>query len=424
MNNLYKLRQHRRKPVTHRWDSIWIDVHLATMAPDGPAYGAIPDGALGIKDGRIVHVGRRDALPAAPQDLAEVVHSGGGCWLTPGLIDCHTHLVYAGNRANEFEMRLNGASYEEIARAGGGIVATVRATRAADEPHLVAESLPRLDSLLAEGVTTVEIKSGYGLDTEAELRILRAARRLASLRPVQVSPTFLGAHAVPPEAKADPEAYVTRVCDEMIPRVAAGGLAEAVDAFCEGIGFSPAQTRRVFEAARRHGLAVKLHAEQLSNLGGAALVAEFGGLSADHVEHLDEAGAAAMAEAGTVAVLLPGAFYFLRETRKPPVAMLRRHCVAMAVATDCNPGTSPATSLLLMLNMACTLFGLTPEEALAGVTREAARALGKADRGMLAPGLRADLALWHIGAPAELAYAIGFNPCAAVVNGGRRREPR
>ena len=406
------------------WDSIWVDVHLATMEPGGAPYGAVQDGVVGIKDGRIVHVGARADLPAAPEAMAATVHQGDGGWLTPGLIDCHTHLVYAGNRANEFEMRLNGASYEEIARAGGGIVSTVRASRAADAAALVAASLPRLDSLLAEGVTTIEIKSGYGLDPESELRLLRVARRLGEVRPVQVSPTFLGAHAVPPEAKDDPDRYIDRVCGEMLPAVAAEGLAEAVDAFCEGIGFTPQQTRRVFEAARRHGLPVKLHAEQLSNLGGAALVAEFGGLSADHIEHLDEAGAAAMAKAGVTAVLLPGAFYFLRETRKPPVDLLRRHGVAMAVASDCNPGTAPVGSLLLMLNMACVFFGLTPEEALAGVTRQAARALGKTDRGVLRPGMRADMALWRIERPAELAYAIGLNPCAAVVNGGVRRAPR
>ncbi|WP_185961535.1 imidazolonepropionase [Telmatospirillum sp. J64-1] len=408
-----------------RWDSVWIDVNLATMDDDVAApYGAIQDAALGVKDGRIVFIGSRADLPGRPQDLAAEVHSGEGGWLTPGLVDCHTHLVYGGNRAREFELRLQGASYEEIAKAGGGIVSTVMATRNADEDSLLAASLPRLDALLAEGVTTIEIKSGYGLDTETETRMLRVARRLGEVRPVDVRTTFLGAHAVPPEYKADPEAYVDLVCAEMLPAIAKAGLADAVDAFCEGIGFSTEQTRKVFEAARAHGLPVKLHAEQLSNLGGAALVAEFGGLSADHIEYLDEAGVQAMAKAGVVAVLLPGAFYMLRETRKPPIELLRKHGVAMALSTDCNPGTSPVTSLLLMLNMACTLFFLTPEEALAGVTRHAAKALGLDDRGVLRPGMRADMALWRIGAPAELAYAIGLNPCAAVVRAGKQHTPR
>ncbi|GAA0567697.1 imidazolonepropionase [Caenispirillum bisanense] len=407
-----------------RWDSLWINVHAATLEPGGAPYGAVEDAAVAVQGGRIVHVGRRADLPAAPESLAAEVQDGQGGWLTPGLIDCHTHLVYAGNRAREFEMRLQGVPYEEIARAGGGILSTVRATRAADENALLAATLPRLDALLAEGVTTVEVKSGYGLDTDTELRMLRVARRLAEVRPVAVRTTFLGAHAVPPEFKADPDAYVDLLCRETLPAAAAAGLADAVDAFCEGIGFSPAQTRRVFETARGLGLPVKLHAEQLSNLGGAALVAEFGGLSADHIEHLDEAGVRAMAAAGVTAVLLPGAFYVLRETRLPPMDLLRAHGVPMAVATDCNPGTAPVTSLLLMVNMACTLFRLTPEEALAGVTRHAARALGLSDRGVLRPGLRADMALWRIGSPADLAYMVGFNPCAAVVNGGAVREPR
>lgn len=408
-----------------RWDSLWINVNAATMAADAEApYGAVEDAAVAVRDGRIAFVGRRADLPDAPGSLAAEVHDGGGGWLTPGLVDCHTHLVYAGNRAREFEMRLEGASYEGIARAGGGILSTVRATRQADEEALLAASLPRLDALLAEGVTTVEVKSGYGLETATELRMLRVARRLAQARPVTVRTTFLGAHAVPPEYKDDPDAYVELVCDDMLPAAAQAGLADAVDAFCEGIGFSAAQTRRVFDAARALGLPVKLHAEQLSNLGGAALVAEYGGLSADHVEHLDEAGVRAMARAGVAAVLLPGAFYVLRETKLPPMDLLRRHGVAMALATDCNPGTAPVTSLLLMLNMACTLFRLTPEEALAGVTRHGAAALGLSDRGVLAEGLRADMALWRIGSPAELAYMVGFNPCAAVVNGGVRREPR
>jgi imidazolonepropionase len=320
--------------------------------------------------------------------------------------------VYAGNRSDEFEMRLGGASYEDIAKEGGGIASTVRATRAASEDELVAQSAVRLRRLIAEGVTTVEIKSGYGLDTPSELKMLRAARRLAQTCGVGVKKTFLGAHATPPEFAGHPDGYIALVCDEMLPAAAGANLADAVDAFCEGIGFSPAQTARVFDAAKAHRLPVKLHADQLSNLGGGRLAAEYGALSADHLEHATEASVQAMAESGTAAVLLPGAFYFLRETRLPPIASLRQHGVPIAIATDCNPGTSPCTSLLLMLNMACTLFRLTPAEALAGVTRNAARALGIAgEAGRLATGLRADLALWDIARPAELAYAVGANPC-------------
>ncbi|AWB08870.1 imidazolonepropionase (plasmid) [Azospirillum humicireducens] len=415
-------------PTSAPWDSLWIDLSVATMdgatMGDADGYGAIADAAVGIKDGRIAYVGPRTELTGAPEDLATEVHSGQGGWMTPGLIDCHTHLVYGGNRAREFEMRLNGASYEEIARAGGGILSTVTATRAASEDQLLAATLPRLDSLLAEGVTTVEVKSGYGLDSETETRMLCVARRLAQVRPVEVRTTYLGAHALPPEFKGDPDGYIDRICAETLPAIAEAGLADAVDAFCEGIGFSVAQTRRVFEVAKRLGLPVKLHAEQLSNLGGARLVAEFGGLSADHIEHLDEEGVVAMAKAGTVAVLLPGAFYALRETKLPPIELLRRHGVPMALSTDNNPGTSPVTSLLLMLSMGCTFFRLTPAEALAGITRHAAKALGLDDRGVIAPGKRADLAVWRIEHPAELAYAIGLNPCMAVVNGGVVRKPR
>ncbi|BAI75302.1 imidazolonepropionase (plasmid) [Azospirillum sp. B510] len=410
-------------PTSAPWDSLWIDLSVATMGDDD-GYGAIADAAVGIKDGRIAFVGRRAALTDAPDALATQIHSGRGGWMTPGLIDCHTHLVHGGNRAREFEMRLNGASYEEIARAGGGILSTVSATRAASGDQLLAATLPRLDSLLAEGVTTVEVKSGYGLDSETETRMLRVARRLAQRRPVEVRTTYLGAHALPPEFRNDPDGYIDRICAETLPAIAEAGLADAVDAFCEGIGFSVAQTRRLFEAAKRLGLPVKLHAEQLSNLGGARLVAEFGGLSADHVEHLDEEGVVAMAKAGTVAVLLPGAFYALRETKLPPIDLLRRHGVPMALSTDNNPGTSPVASLLLMLSMGCTFFRLTPAEALAGVTRHAAKALGLKDRGVIAPGKRADLAVWRIEHPAELAYAIGLNPCMAVVNGGVVRKPR
>lgn len=326
--------------------------------------------------------------------------------LTPGLVDCHTHLVYAGNRAGEFEQRLEGASYEEIARAGGGILSSVRATRAASEDELIAASLPRLDALLADGVTTVEIKSGYGLTVESELKMLRVARRLGELRPVRVLTTLLGAHALPPEYAGRADDYVSLVCDEMIPTAAAEGLADAVDVFCEGIGFSPAQCERIYQAAKAHGLAIKAHAEQLSNLGGSALAARYGALSADHIEYLDEAGVRAMAEAGTVAVLLPGAFHVLRETQLPPIELLRQHNVPMAVASDANPGTSPICMPTLMANLACTLFRLTPREALAGMTAHGARALGQPGLGRIVVGAPADLCLWDIQQPDELAYAV------------------
>ena len=402
-----------------RWDAIWLNLTAATMAPGGAPYGLIDDAAIGVADGRIAHVGPRAALPAPPEALARVVRDGEGGVMTPGLIDCHTHLVYGGDRAREFEQRLAGVSYEVIARSGGGILATVRATRALDEAGLIAASLPRLDALLREGVTTVEIKSGYGLEAEAELRQLRAARRLGALRPVEVRTSFLGAHAVPPEFEGRADEYVDLLTDAMLPRVAAEGLADAVDAFCERIAFTRAQVRRVFERAHALDLKVKLHAEQLSDQGGAALAAECGALSADHLEYLSEAGAAALARAGTVAVLLPGAFYMLRERQVPPVDLLRRLGVPIALATDCNPGTSPICSLLTILNMGCTLFRLTPEEALAGVTRVAARALGLADRGVLAAGMRADAVLWRIAHPAELAYAVGLCPRAATIRAGK-----
>jgi imidazolonepropionase len=389
--------------------------HLATMA-GGEAYGAVRDGAIAIADGRIAWIGAerdlpRDALSARTLDAA-------GGWITPGLVDCHTHLVYAGNRSGEFEARLNGASYAEIARAGGGINATVVAVRRSTAEALVEESRPRLAALAAEGVTTVEIKSGYGLDTANERKLLVAARTLAAACGVEIRTTLLAAHTVPPEFADRRAAYVDLICREMVPALAKERLADAVDAFCETIGFTPDETRRVFAAARAAGLAVKLHADQLSDSGGAALAAEFGALSADHLEYASEGGLAAMARAGTVAVLLPGAFYALRETRVPPIAAMRALGVPLAVATDCNPGTSPVTSLLLMLNMACTLFGLTPAEALAGATRHAARALGLADRGVLAAGMRADLVLWDIAEPAELSYRIGGNPCAGLVRSG------
>lgn len=398
---------------------VWTHARIATMAPDATApYGLLDDGALAVADGRIAWVGPRSELPVDFE--VALRHDAGGALLTPGLIDCHTHLVYGGDRAGEFEARLKGASYEEIARAGGGIASTVQATRAAGEDELLRQSRRRLLPLLAEGVTTIEIKSGYGLEEQAEARCLRVARRLAAHERVDVRTTFLGAHALPPEYRDRPDDYIAEVC-RMLPALHAQGLVDAVDAFCETIGFTPAQTRRVFEAARALGLPVKLHAEQLSDSAGAALAASFGALSCDHLEWLGEDGVRAMAKAGTVAVLLPGAFYFLRDTKVPPIALLREHGVPMAVSTDCNPGTSPCTSLLLMLNMACTLFRLTPEEAFAGVTRNAARALGLADRGVLAPGQRADFVLWDAQHPAELAYAMGLNPCRATYVEGQAR---
>ena len=389
------------------------------MAPSaGRPYGAIEDGAIAVAGDRIHWVGSGSDLPGdIPAGVR--VYSAAGRWVTPGLIDCHTHLVYGGDRAREFEQRLTGASYEEIARRGGGIVSTVKATRAASEDELVESALPRLEALIAEGVTTIEIKSGYGLDRDCELKMLRAARRLGESNALDVATTFLGAHALPPEYAGRADAYIDFVCSDVLPRVAELGLADAVDAFCESIGFTPAQTERVFEKAAALGLPVKLHAEQLSDLGGAALAARFGALSADHLEYVSERSIAAMAEAGTVAVVLPGAFYFLRETRKPPVGEFRRQGVPMAIATDSNPGSSPVTSLLLMLNMACTLFEMTPEEALAGVTCHGAAALGLAGRiGTLEPGKQADFVLWDVDHPAELAYRVGFNPCHAVVKAG------
>jgi imidazolonepropionase len=404
-----------------QFDTLWIDVRLATMVPGGAPYGTIEDGALGVSGGRIAFAGRRADLPAPPAAAARRVAEGQGRWITPGLVDCHTHLVFDGSRAAEFEQRLGGATYEEIARAGGGIVSTVKATRAASEEALFAVAAKRLDRLMGEGVTTVEIKSGYGLSLADELKQLRVARRLGRERPVTVRTTLLAAHALPPEYREHRAAYVDLVCDEIVPAARREGLADAVDAFCEGIAFTPEETARVFAAAARHGLAVKLHADQLSDLGGAALAARHRALSADHLEHTSATGISAMAASGTVAVLLPGAFYFLRETKMPPVAGLREAGVPMAIATDLNPGSSPALSLLLMLNLACTLFRLTPEEALAGVTRHGARALGLADRGVLAAGQRADFVLWDIERPADLAYWIGGNPCAGIVVGGEAR---
>ena len=398
-----------------RCDTIWRKARLATMTAGD--LGIVEAALVAAKDGRIVYAGTEADAPAL--DAAEIVGCDGR-WITPGLIDCHTHLVHAGNRAREFELRLEGASYEEIARAGGGIVSTMKATRAASEDDLVASALPRLDALIAEGVTTVEIKSGYGLDTPSEIRMLRAARRLGEERDIRVATTFLGAHALPPEYAGDADAYIAHVADAMLPDVAQAGLADAVDAFCEGIGFSAAQTERIFAAAMRAGLPVKLHAEQLSNQHGAALAARYGALSADHLEYLDAEGIAAMATAGTVATLLPGAYYFTRETRLPPIAALRAAGVPIALATDCNPGTSPLTSILLVMNMGATLFRLTVAECLLGVTRHAAAALGLSGSiGTLEAGKACDLAIWDIEQPADLVYRMGLNPLHARIRSGR-----
>ncbi|RWB35393.1 MAG: imidazolonepropionase [Mesorhizobium sp.] len=398
---------------------LWRNARLATMADSAAALGLVEDGAIAARDGLIVYAGPEADMPAALGQAAEIIDCEGR-WITPGLIDCHTHLVHAGNRANEFEMRLAGATYEEVTRAGGGIVSSVKALRAASEHELVVQSVPRLNALIAEGLTTIEIKSGYGLDVENEKKSLRAARLLGEHRPVTVRTSFLGAHALPPEAKGDKDAFIDLVANEILPAVAAEGLADAVDGFCEGIAFSPEQISRVFDAAKALSLPVKLHADQLSNLHGAELAARYGALSADHLEYTDEAGAAAMARAGTVATILPGAYYFIRETKKPPIGLFRQHGVKMAVATDCNPGTSPLTSLLLTMNMAATLLGLTVDECLAGVTREAARALGLLGKtGTLEAGKSADLAIWDIDRPAELVYRMGFNPLHARIWRGR-----
>ncbi len=404
------------------WDTLWLDANLATMAPGGALYGAIADGVIAAKDGRIAWVGNRAELPGAPSALAREVRRCDGAWISPGLVDCHTHLVFGGDRAGEFEQRLQGASYEQIARAGGGIAATVAATRRASEAELIESASRRLTGLTREGLTTIEIKSGYGLELGAERAMLRAARALA--RDVRVRTTFLGLHALPAEHQGDRGFYVDVVCDAMLPLLVAEGLIDAVDAYCDTIGFTLEETEHVFKAARALGLPVKLHAEQLSNQHGAALAARYNALSADHLEYLDEAGIEAMAQAGTVAVLLPGAFYFLRETRVPPIEKLRAAGVPMAVATDCNPGTSPLTSPLLAMNMACTVFRLTPEEALAGMTREAARALGLADEiGTLELGKAADLAIWDVRTPAELSYWIGAPLLRERVFAGRTLLP-
>ncbi|TYB87005.1 imidazolonepropionase [Oceaniovalibus sp. ACAM 378] len=387
---------------------VLTDLRAATLLGTDAPYGMIEDAAIVLEDRRIAWVGPRDELPDSYRDIAATSLSGR--LVTPGLIDCHTHIVHGGDRAVEFEMRLNGASYEEVARAGGGIVSTVTATRAASEDVLLADALRRVDVLIAEGVTSIEIKSGYGLDIDTELRMLRVARAAMANRPIRVVTSFLGAHATPAEFKGRDDAYIDEICIPALRAAHAEGLVDTVDGFCEGIAFSTVQIARVFDVAKALGLPVKLHAEQLSNLGGAKLAASYGALSADHLEYLDEDGVKAMADAGTVAVILPGAFYTLRETQAPPIALFRKHGVSMALATDINPGSSPLNSLLLTLNMGCTLFRMTPEEALCGVTMNAARALGLSDVGTIAKGQRAELAVWDVKHPAELAYRIGFNP--------------
>jgi imidazolonepropionase len=403
--------------MTQRYDHLLLDCTLATLVGDS-GYGLIEQGAIGWRDGAITYAGPMRDLPGKPAALSDRHESVHGALVTPGLVDCHTHLVFGDERANEFEMRLQGESYEAIARAGGGIVSSVRATRAANEDELFAQTLPRAQGLLRDGVTTIEIKSGYGLDLDTEMKMLRVARRIGERLGVTVRTTFLGLHALPPEFKDRRADFVAAVCDEWLPAVAEAGLADAVDAFCEGIAFTPDEARRCFEAARKLGLPVKLHADQLSDLGGAELSATFDGLSADHLECTGEAGVEAMARAGTVAVLLPGSFYALRETRVPPIAAFRERGVPMAIATDLNPGTSPLRSLRLAMNMACILFRFTPEEALRGATTNAARALGLRDRGVLANGQRADVVVWNARHPAELAYWIGGALASRVFAGG------
>jgi imidazolonepropionase len=402
----------------NRYDAIWYNAHLATMTLGGAAFGAIDDGAIAARDGEIAWLGRRSDLPAAPEQLAERTIDAGGRWITPGLIDPHTHLVFGGDRVADFERRIAGQNYFAAARGGSGIAHTVAMTRAADEETLYRSAAQRMRAMIANGSTTVEVKSGYGLDVETELRLLRVARRLGRELGVSVRTTYLGAHVVPPEYADRRGAYLALVCDEMLPQIAREKLADAVDVFCDTIAFSPAESARVLDAARRLGLPVKVHADQIADTGAAALAAEHGALSADHLEHTGDAGVAALARAGTVAVLLPGAFYYLRETAKPPITALRAHGVPIALATDCNPGTSPVTTLPTVLNLACVLFGLAPEEAVAGVTRNAARALGLDDRGVLRPGMRCDLALWDVASPGELCYWLGSSRCAGVVAGG------
>lgn len=405
------------------WDSLWINARLATLADLTTPYGEISDAALAITDGCIAWLGAQRDLPDRPERCAKVVHDAGNRWITPGLIDCHTHLVFAGDRAEEFERRLHGESYADISASGGGIAATVRATRAASKAVLLETATARVNALAAEGVTTVEVKSGYGLDTASELKCLEVARQLGDALPVNVVTTFLGAHIVPEEYSQDADSYVDRICSEMLPDIAAAGLADAVDAYCETLAFSRRQVSRVFAAAQTAGLRVKLHADQFSDSGGAALAAEFGALSADHLEYTSQHGVDAMAAAATTAVLLPGAFYFLGEQQRPPVEQLRDAGVPIALATDMNPGSSPCYSLLAILNLGCVLFGLRPTESLAAVTRTAARALGLEDRGTLEIGKRGDFVLWNIAHPRDLSCRLGANPCHAVVLAGAVRTP-
>ena len=400
------------------FDRIWLGAHLATM--DGEALGEVRDGALAVRGGRIAWVGPRDALDALTWSAEETV-DGAGLWITPGLVECHTHLVYAGDRSDEFAARLRGATYEEIAKAGGGILSTMRATRAASEDELYAQSLPRAQALVREGVTTLEIKSGYGLELSAELKMLRVARRLGEDLGVTVVKTFLGAHALPPEFASRREEYVRHVCDDMLPAVVAERLADAVDVFCERIAFTPAQTRLIFERARDLGLPVRLHADQLSDSGGGELAADHGALSADHLEHASERSLQRMGERGVVAGVLPGAYYYLREKQAPPIERMRALHVPIAVSTDCNPGTSPIASLLLAMNMACVLFRMTTAETLRGATLNAARALGLNDRGLLRAGMRADLALWRVRHPEQLCAQVGVHRPVEVIVGGKRR---
>ncbi len=395
---------------------VFSHLSLVTMGESESAYGLIQNAAIAVVDGLIAWVGPISEIPDHHKALPET--DLGGRVVTPGLIDCHTHIVHGGDRAAEFEMRLNGASYEEVARAGGGIVSTVNATRAASEDELLTDALRRVDVMISEGVTCIEVKSGYGLDLETELRMLRVARAIPTHRAIRVKTTFLGAHATPAEYTGHDDEYINEVCIPALRAAHAEGLVDAVDGFCEGIAFQPDQIARVFDVAQELGLPVKLHAEQLSNIGGAKLAASYGAMSADHIEYLDEDGVKAMKDAGTIAVILPGAFYTLRETQAPPIELLRKHGVPMALATDINPGSSPMNSLLLTLNMGCTLFRMTPEETLRGVTQNAARALGLTDTGTIAVGMRADMAVWDIKHPAELSYRIGFNPLYSRIFGG------
>ena len=406
--------------VSSNWEILFTGFNLATMTDSGISYGEINEGALAIGEGKILWIGDKKNLPAFDKNKVEIVE-GHGQWITPGLIDCHTHIIYGGNRANEFEMRLQGKSYQEIAENGGGIVSTVQATRKATEDELFQSALKRLNALEREGVTTIEIKSGYGLDLENEIKMLKVAEKLHQNAVASIHKTFLGAHTVPKEYKESPDRYIKTVCEEMIPQIAKLKLANAVDVFCENIGFTLQQTEMVFKAATKHNLKVKVHAEQLSNIGGTALAANYQALSSDHIEYLDNSGVIAMAQSNMVAVLLPGPFYFIRETKQPPVDLLRQHKVPIAIATDSNPGTSPLNSILLMLNMACTLFKLTPSEALAGVTTNAAKALGAQDYiGQLKEGMDADIAIWDIEHPAELAYQFGVNPLVARYKHGKK----